>query len=108
MKIITTILLLFISLNFYPQSLSNPLENLPETDKILHFAGSYIITDFSYHFFEKRTTKNKAILYSVLIGISVGVTKEIIDKNWGKYGAEGGDLIANGLGVSFAIITIKF
>ena len=106
MKIITTILLLFISLNFYPQSLSNPLEKF-ETDKMLHFAGSYILTDISYHFFEKRTTKKKAILYSVLIGISVGVTKEIIDKKWGN-GAERGDLIADGLGISFSIIIIKF
>tara|TARA_Y100000296_G_C5166356_1_gene254845 strand:- start:136 stop:456 length:321 start_codon:yes stop_codon:yes gene_type:complete len=105
-KIITTILLLFISLNSYPQSLSNPLENI-ETDKMLHFAGSYIITDFSYHFFEKRTTKKKAILYSVLISIGVGVTKEIIDKNWGN-GAENKDLVADGLGISFAVIAINF
>ena len=106
MKIITIILLLFISLNFYPQSLSNPLEKF-ETDKMLHFAGSYILTDVSYHFLEKRMNKNKALLCSILIGVSVGVTKEIIDKKWGN-GAEGGDLIADGLGISFAIVIIKF
>ena len=51
--------------------------------------------------------KNKALLCSVLIGVGVGVTKEIIDKKWGN-GAERGDLIADGLGISFSIIIIKF
>ena len=51
--------------------------------------------------------KNKALLCSILIGVSVGVTKEIIDKNWGN-GAERDDLIADGLGISFAVIAIKF
>lgn len=74
---------------------------------MLHFAGSYILTDVSYHFLEKRMNKNKALLCSILIGVSVGVTKEIIDKKWGN-GAEGGDLIADGLGISFAIVIIKF
>jgi hypothetical protein len=74
---------------------------------MLHFAGSYILTDFSYHFLEKRMNKNKALLCSILIGVSAGVTKEIIDKNWGN-GAERDDLIADGLGISFAVIAIKF
>jgi VanZ family protein len=106
MKRLLVVLFLLFGLNSYSQSLSNPLENI-ETDKMMHFAGSYIITDFSYHFFEKRTTKKKAILYSVLISIGVGVTKEIIDKNWGN-GAENKDLVADGLGISFAVIAINF
>lgn len=100
-RIIIIVIFLFLSLNLYPQF------NKVETDKILHFTTSYVITDISYHFLEKKTSKNKALIYSTLIGISAGITKEIIDHKYGA-GAQNGDLIADGLGIGFSIIIIKF
>ena len=99
MKLIIIFICLFLSFNSYT--------NEPEYDKVLHFTVSYIITDVSYNFLEKKMPKKKALIYSALIGISAGITKEIIDHKWGG-GAQRGDLIADGLGVSVSIITIRF
>lgn len=51
--------------------------------------------------------KKKAKVYSILITAGAGVAKEIVDDKWRK-GAENGDLIADGLGIGFALITIDF
>jgi len=105
-KRIIIFLLLFISLSSYSQIFEiPPLKN--GGDKILHFTVSYTLTYHSYHYLKSRVPKNKAKLYSALITISIGVAKEAIDEKWRK-GSERGDLIANSLGTSFALITIKF
>ena len=51
--------------------------------------------------------KKKAKIYSILIATSAGIAKEIIDEKWRK-GYELGDITANSVGISFALITIDF
>ena len=76
-------------------------------DKILHFTFSYVISHTTYHYLQPRIGQKKAKIYSILITAGAGIAKEIVDDKWRK-GAENGDLIADGLGIGFALITIDF
>ena len=106
MKRIVIFLLLFLSLSSYSQSFELPPLRMGG-DKILHFTASYVIMYNSYHYLETKMPKKKAKIYSILITAGAGIAKEIVDDKWRK-GAENGDLIADGLGISFALITIDF
>ena len=100
------ILLLFLSLSSNSQTFKvPPLRN--GGDKIVHFAVSYTLTYNSYNYLKHKMPKRRAKIYSILIATGAGIAKEIIDEKWRK-GAENGDLIADGLGISFALITIDF
>jgi len=106
MKYIIILLLLFLNLNSYSQSFKvPPMKN--GGDKILHFTVSYVLTYHSYHYLKTKMPKKKAKIYSILIATSAGIAKEIIDEKWRK-GYELGDITANSVGISLALITIDF
>ena len=106
MKRIVIFLLLFLSLSSYSQISYKPSFK-GGGDKILHFTVSYVLMYNSYHYLETKMPKKKAKIYSIIITAGAGIAKEIVDDKWRK-GAENGDLIADGLGIGFALITIDF
>jgi hypothetical protein len=82
-----------ISIKSYSQSYNIPPFKRGG-DKILHFTCSYIIQYNSYNWLEPRLGKKKAKLYSTLLTLGIGASKEIIDQKFRK-GWEAGDMYAN-------------
>jgi len=72
-------------------------------DKILHFTLSYVIAYETYRYFEPRVGKKRAKIYSIIAPAAAGIAKEYIDCKW-RNGAEGADLVADGLGITLFII----
>ena len=72
-------------------------------DKILHFTFSYVIAYETYRYFEPRVGRKKAKVYSIIVPVAAGLGKEFVDYKWRK-GAEGADLIADGLGITLFIL----
>ena len=100
------ILFLFLSLSSNSQTFKvPPLRN--GGDKIVHFAVSYTLTYNSYNYLKNKMPKRRTKVCSSLIAIGIGMSKEIIDHKWRK-GHETGDIIADGVGIGFAILTIDF
>ena len=82
-----------ISIKSYSQSYNIPPFKRGG-DKILHFTCIYIIQYNSYNWLEPRLGKKKAKLYSTLLTLGNGASKEIIAQKFRK-GWEAGDMYAN-------------
>jgi len=101
-KKLVLILILLGSINMFPQS---PIKI--QQDKVMHFVGSYTITNASYEYFQPIVGNKKAYIYSSAIALSVGLGKEIYDKHTdGTFSP--GDVIADISGILFFRLTIKF
>jgi hypothetical protein len=97
MKRVIILLLLFLSLSSYSQTLKiPPMRN--GGDKILHFTASYVISYTTYHYLQPKIGHKKAKTYSILTSLGVGIMKEIIDERYRK-GWEAGDIYANTGGI---------
>lgn len=104
-KLILTVILSFFLIKSHAQFNYDP--SLKHGgDKILHFAGSYVISYNSYKFLLPRYGEKKAKLYSSLISIGVGITKEIIDEKYRK-GWEVEDMYANAGGILLFRVSIN-
>lgn len=111
--LVFTRIIIFISLLFtvsiHSQSLHEIglFNNAPAMnnggDKILHFTFSYVIAYETYRYFEPRVGSRKAKVYSIIVPVAAGLGKEFVDYKWRK-GAEGADLIADGLGITLFIL----
>ena len=100
------IFFILLGINTFPQSFMTPIP-VDDNDKVMHLTVSYALTHCSYQYFKTRVPKKQARLYSILIPIGIGISKEIIDYKCGG-SVESGDLLADGLGISFAILVIDF
>jgi hypothetical protein len=74
------------------------LEKIYEIDKQKHIAVSFILMMISLCFF--------SIVPSIIFTITIGLAKEIWDKNYGS-GFCWYDMLANGLGVVIALILFE-
>lgn len=74
------------------------IEKICEIDKQKHIVVSFIIMMVSLCFF--------SILSSIFFTITIGIAKEIWDKNYGS-GFCWYDMLANGLGIAIALILIS-
>tara|TARA_R110002020_G_scaffold82359_2_gene203756 strand:+ start:673 stop:996 length:324 start_codon:yes stop_codon:yes gene_type:complete len=92
-KLLLMVIVSLISIKSYSQSYNIPPFKRGG-DKILHFTCSYIIQYNSYNWLEPRLGKKKAKLYSTLLTLGIGASKEIIDQKFRK-GWEAGDMYAN-------------
>lgn len=104
-KLILTVILSFFLIKSHAQFNYQPSFK-GGGDKILHFAFSYAISYNSYNFLEPRYGKKKARLYSSLISLGVGITKEIVDEKYRK-GWEAGDMYANMVGIVLFRVSIN-
>ena len=90
------------SINLYPQK---PLKIQP--DKVLHFVGSYALTNASYEYFQPIYGKKRAFIYSSAFALSVGIGKEVYDYHTdGLFSSK--DILANISGIMLFNITITF
>jgi len=98
--LIVTTLLLYLNTSAQFVELP-PLRN--GGDKILHFSASYVISYNTYNFMEPRYGHKRALIYSSIASLVVGIGKEIYDERYSK-GWEKGDMYANGIGITLFII----
>jgi glycopeptide antibiotics resistance protein len=87
------------------------LNNIPKLgssfdDKIYHFGAYAVFVMVWYNFFEKTSSKYK-ILFSAAISLTYGIIVEIFQGTFTTYRTEDVvDVLANSLGVIFAVMLI--
>ncbi len=74
-------------------------------DKMMHFSSCYIISATSTELLLKKYPKEKAIRIGFVIGITVGVAKEIYDIEYGH--SDMNDFYADVLGAAAGSIVIS-
>lgn len=75
-------------------------------DKIYHFGAYIVFTLVWYNFFRNTSSKFK-ILFSASIALTYGIIVEVLQGAFTTYRTEdAADVLANGIGVLFAIVFI--
>lgn len=74
-----------------------------ETDKVAHFGMSYFLNTAGYTICSKVIKKEPCKYIAPLVTLGIGVLKESTDSEFSH-----GDLLANGIGITFSVITINF
>ena len=77
-------------------------------DKLIHMSGSYIVTHMSYSYLQSHTelSRKQAINRAMLVGLMVGIGKEVYDIQCGS--PELGDIAADLLGIATFRIVLEF
>lgn len=101
-KLLPIVITLLLYINTSAQFVElPPLRN--GGDKILHLSASYVISYNTYNFIEPRYGHKRALTYSILASLVIGIGKEIYDERYSK-GWEKGDMYANGIGITLFVI----
>ena len=95
------LIILFIPITIQAQQV------IPQ-DKLIHMSASYIVTHMSYQVITNHTelTRKQAIHRAMLVGLIVGIGKELYDINHGS--PELGDLAADVLGIATFRVVLQF
>ena len=75
-------------------------------DKLLHMGGSYVISSgITAVVYNRTNNKKKSIIYGVTTAVAIGLAKEIYDRKHGHPDIK--DMLANSIGASLGVITIR-
>jgi len=77
-----------------------------QQDKLLHMGGSYVISSgVAAVVYDRTNDKKKALASGLITAMVVGLGKEIYDRKHGD--PDINDMIANSVGASLGVITIR-
>ena len=77
-------------------------------DKLIHMSGSYIVTHMTYSYLQSnlKLTRKQAIHRAMLVGLIVGIGKEVYDIQCGS--PELGDIAADLIGIATFRVVLEF